>query len=484
MTEPLWHFPAFLAATGGRLVGKAPATVTGISIDSRNVAPGEAFFAIKGDRFDGHDFVAQALSAGAGVAVVARERLAGFGGPSATLVVVDDVLAALADLGRAARARSRTRIAGITGSVGKTGTKEMLARSLAPDGEVHFSPASFNNHWGVPLTLARLPVSAKYAVFEIGMNHAGEIEPLVKMVRPHVALITTVEPVHLEFFPSEEAIAEAKAEIFLGVEPGGAAVINRDNRHFAALARLAGAAGIARIVGFGEHESAEARLRLAKLKPECSCVAAEILGEAISYKLAAPGRHLVQNSLAVLAAVALLGGDLAKAAMAFAGLEPPRGRGARHRLAIEGRSVTLIDESYNANPASMRAAIALLGQAAPAGNGRRIAVLGDMLELGPKSPDLHAELAEIITEAGVDRVYLAGPLMQALWEQLPPARRAGYAERAAELAPILGDELRAGDVVMIKGSKGSRMGPLVEALKARFAPTVAAADEPRGQEFA
>jgi UDP-N-acetylmuramoyl-tripeptide--D-alanyl-D-alanine ligase len=481
MTEPLWRFSAFLAAVNGQLLGSAPGSITGTSIDSRTVAPGEAFFAIKGDRFDGHDFVAKAFAAGAAAAVVARERVAGLGAVGGPLVVVDDALAALADLGRAARARSSARIAAITGSVGKTGTKEMTARALAGDGEVHFSPASFNNHWGVPLTLSRLPVSAKYAVFEIGMNHAGEIEPLVKMVRPHVAVVTTVEPVHLEFFPSEQAIAEAKAEIFLGVEPGGAAVINRDNRHFGTLARLARAAGIDHVVGFGEDPGAEARLTLVKLKPECSCVSAEILGEKISYKIAAPGRHVVQNSLAVLAAVVLLGGDIAKAAMAFASLASPTGRGARHRLAIGGEPVTLIDESYNANPASMRAALALLGQAEPAGAGRRVAVLGDMLELGPQSPDLHAGLADAIAAAGVDRVYLAGPLMRALWEKLPPRRRAGYAESAAELSSVLIAELAGGDVVMVKGSNGSRMGPLVEALKARFAPITAAAEEPRGE---
>ena len=482
MKRSLWDFAPFLAAINGRPLGIKPETLAGVSIDSRTVAPGEAFFAIKGERFDGHDFVAQALAACAGVAVVAKERLAGLGKIKGSLVVVDDVLAALADLGRAARARSIARIAAITGSVGKTGTKEMLARSLAPDGEVHFSPASFNNHWGVPLTMSRLPPAARYAVLEIGMNHAGEIEPLAKLVRPHVALITTVEPVHLEFFPTVKAIAEAKAEIFLGVEPGGAAVINRDNPHFALLARRARAAGIERIVGFGEHRRAEARLKLVKLKPECSCVSAEILGEEISYKLAAPGRHLVQNSLAVLAAVVLMGGDLAKAALALAELGAPKGRGARHRLAIGGAGATLIDESYNANPASMRAAIALLGQAEPGRSGRRIAVLGEMRELGSKSPKLHAELADAIAAAKVDRVYLAGPLMRALWDALPQARRAAHAESAAELTPLLYDGLAAGDVVMVKGSNASRMGPLAEALKAHFAAAPAAAEE-RGQEF-
>jgi UDP-N-acetylmuramoyl-tripeptide--D-alanyl-D-alanine ligase len=484
MKTPLWTFDAFLAAINGRVLGIEPAAIPGIAIDSRTLLPGDAFFAIKGDRFDGHDFVAEALAAGAGLAVVAKERLAGLGKINGSLVVVEDVLGALADLGRAARARSSAQVAAVTGSVGKTGTKEMLARTLAPEGEVHFSPASFNNHWGVPLTLSRLPPAAKFGVFEIGMNHAGEIEPLVRMVRPHVALITTVEPVHLEFFRSVKAIAAAKAEIFLGVEPGGAAVVNRDNPHYGTLVKLARAAGIERIVGFGEDRRAEARLKLVKLKPECSCVSAVILGEEISYKLAAPGRHLVQNSLAVLAAVALMGGDLAKAALALAALEPPKGRGTRHRLAIGSVGATLIDESYNANPASMRAAIALLGQSQPVHNGRRVAVLGDMRELGRKSPTLHAALAGVIAEANVDRVYLAGPLMRALWNMLPPAQRGAYAESAAELAPILYDQLGAGDVIMVKGSNASRMGPLVEALKARFAPAPAAAEEPRGQEFA
>ena len=423
MNGPLWTFDAFIAAIRGRPLGVRPEAIAGISIDSRTLLAGDAFFAIKGDRFDGHDFVAEALAAGAGVAVVAKQRLAGFGKIEGSLVVVEDVLGALADLGRAARARSSARIAAITGSVGKTGTKEMLARTLEPEGDVHFSPASFNNHWGVPLTLSRLPAAAKFGVFEIGMNHAGEIAPLTRMVRPHVALVTTVEPVHLEFFRSVKAIAAAKAEIFLGVEPGGAAIINRDNPHYGTLAKLARAAGIERIVGFGEHRRAEARLKLLKLKPDCSCVSAEILGEEVSYKLAAPGRHLVQNSLAVLAAVVLMGGDLAKAGLALARLEPPKGRGARHLLAIGTAGATLIDESYNANPASMRAAIALLGQAQPVRNGRRIAVLGDMRELGPKAPALHAALADALGEAHVDRVYVTGPCMGALWEVLPPALR-------------------------------------------------------------
>jgi UDP-N-acetylmuramoyl-tripeptide--D-alanyl-D-alanine ligase len=475
MSAPLWVFADALAATGGRVVGIPPDPITGVSIDSRTVSPGDAFFAIRGERFDGHEFVASALSGGAAVAVVAEGQLAGLGdvGP---MIVVNDVLAALADLGRAARARSGARIAAITGSVGKTGTKEMLAAALASEGTVHFSPASFNNHWGVPLTLARMPRSAKFAAFEIGMNHAGEIEPLVRMVRPHVAIVTTVEPVHLEYFAGVEDIARAKAEIFSGLEPDGAAVVNLDNAQGALLVDLARAAGVERIVGFGEAEAAEARLNLVKLKPECSCVSATILGEEISYKLAAPGRHLVQNSLAVLATVTLLGGDLARASLALGAMPAPKGRGARHRLAIGNGGATLIDESYNANPASMRAAIALLGQAEPSRDGRRIAVLGDMRELGPDAPTLHAGLAEALTAARVDQVFAAGPLMRSLWEVLPDGMGTAYASTAAEIESRLAAELRPGDVIMVKGSNASRMGPLVDALKARFAPRERAAE--------
>ena len=272
---------------------------------------------------------------------------------------------------------------GVTGSVGKTGTKEALRLALARSGETHASVASYNNHWGVPLSLARCPASARYAVFEMGMNHAGEIEPLTRLVRPHVAIVTTVEPVHLEFFGSVEAIADAKAEIFRGLEPGGAAVINRDNPQFARLAARAKSAGVERIVSFGEHAKADARLIKCALHPDCSTVQARILGTDVTYKLGAPGRHVVLNSLAVLAAASLAGADLALAALALADLKPPSGgRGARITLDLPGGTALLIDESYNANPASMRAALALLGQAPMGPRGRRIAVLGDMLELG------------------------------------------------------------------------------------------------------
>jgi len=480
VSEPLWTSDAFLAATGGRSSGAPPQAIAGISIDSRTIAAGEAFFAIHGDTFDGHDFVAMALARGAATAVVAEDKLAALGDAHGSLTVVADPLAALGGLARAARARSQARIAAVTGSVGKTGTKEMLAAALAADGPVHYSPASFNNHWGVPLTLARMPPSARYGVFEIGMNHAGEIEPLTKMVRPHAAIVTAIAPVHLEFFKDVDEIARAKAEIFLGVEPGGVAIVNRDSPHFALLAELAEAAKVARVIGFGEHRQAEARLDACKLKEQCSCISARILDDEISYKLGAPGRHLVQNSLAVLAAVSVLGGDLAKGALALAAVPAPKGRGARHRLAARHGEATLIDESYNANPASMRAAIALLGQAVPGRHGRRIAVLGDMRELGEDAPAMHAELAGALAEAGIDRVFLAGPLMAALWEKLPATRRGAYGASAADIEDALFDAIEPGDVIMVKGSNASRMGPLMDAITARFVP--ARAPQNRRQE--
>ncbi len=475
MSAPLWTWDSFLGATGGRPVGPPPEAISGISIDSRTIKPGDAFFAIQGDKHDGHDYVSFALAAGAATAVVGEGRLAGLGRITGSLTLAEDVLAALSGVGVAARLRSKARIAAITGSVGKTGTKEMLAAALAPSGTVHASPASFNNHWGVPLTLARMPRDAEYGVFEIGMNHPGEIEPLTRMVRPHVAIITTVEPVHLEYFKDVEEIARAKAEIFLGLEPGGAAILNRDNPHFALLADLARATGVARIVGFGEHEEAEVRLTAANLKENVSCIAATVLGEEVSYKLGAPGRHVVQNSLAVLAAVSLVGGDLARAALALAGLAAGKGRGQRQELHVPGGTAVLIDESYNANPASMSAAIALLGQTEPGRNGRRIAILGDMRELGRGAEAMHAALAGPLAEADVDAVFLVGPLMRSLWDALPVRLHGGYTEKAEDMQPLVADAIAPGDVIMVKGSNASRMGPLVETIKARFAPAKAAA---------
>ena len=467
--RPLWTVDAMAQAMRAERIDPLPGSVPGLSIDTRTIAPGEAFFAITGDSRDGHEFVPEALQAGAGLAVIAAWRRANFAA-DAPLLVVPDVLQGLRDLARAARARSQAKVIGVTGSVGKTSTKEALRLALAAGGETHASVASYNNHWGVPLSLARCPAEARYAVFEMGMNHAGEIEPLSRLARPHVAIITAVEPVHLEFFRSVEDIADAKAEIFLGLEAGGAAVINRDNPHFARLQRHAQSRGVERIVSFGEHAKADARLLKSSLLPDCSTVQARILGAHVTYKVGAPGRHLVLNSLAVLAAAAIVGVDLALAALALANMKPAAGRGSRTVLEVRGGSVQLIDESYNANPASMRAALALLGQAEVGPLGRRIAVLGDMLELGERGTDLHRELVQPVLAHAIDLVFCCGSLMKSLWEALPPERRGGYAENSAALEPQVLAAISPSDAVMVKGSLGSRMALIVKALERVYSP--------------
>jgi len=468
VSEPLWSLDAMAAAMKAERAGNLPRDVPGLSIDTRTIKPGEAFFAIQGENRDGHEFVEAALHAGAGLAVVARRKMAAMP-QGAPLLIADDALAGLNDLAKASRARSQAKIVAVTGSVGKTGTKEALRLVLGKQGETHASAASYNNHWGVPLSLALMPQSAKFGVFEIGMNHAGEITPLTKLVRPHVAIVTTIAPVHLEFFGTLAAIADAKAEIFLGVEPGGTAVLNADNPQFAHLKRAAQIAAVKHIVAFGESDGADAHLAKVSLQAETSTVQASILGRDVTYKLGAPGRHVVENSLAVLAAAQLLGADLALAALALADLKAPAGRGERVTLELPGGAVLLIDESYNANPVSMRAALALLGQVPMKGMGRRIAVLGDMLELGPDGAALHADMADAVTGNAVDLVFCSGPLMKSLWDALPSGRRGGYADTSAALEPEILGAIAANDAVMIKGSLGSRMSPIVKALRRRYA---------------
>jgi UDP-N-acetylmuramoyl-tripeptide--D-alanyl-D-alanine ligase len=459
----LWTVEAMAAAMGAERRGPLPQTVAGISIDSRTIGRGDAFFAIA-DRRDGHEFVASALAAQAALAVVARNPPVNLplGAP---LLVVPDVLGGLRALAAAARARTKAKVIGVTGSVGKTGTKEALRLALSKDGETHASVASYNNHWGVPLSLARCPASADYAVLEMGMNHPGEIAPLSRLARPHVAVITAIAPVHLEFFGSLAKIADAKAEILLGLEPGGAAVLNRDNSQFTHLKRRAKETGVARIVSFGEHAKADARLIKCALHADCSTVQAEILGTELAYKIGAPGRHLVLNSLAVLAAVVLAGADLALAALALSELKPVSGRGALIEIELPGGSAFIIDDSYNANPVSVAAALALLGQTPVGPRGRRIAVLGDMLELGPRGRALHRGLLAAVNSHSIDLVFCCGPLMRALWQALPASRRGGYAESSAALEAQVLAAIRAGDVVMVKGSLGSRMALIVKALQ-------------------
>lgn len=470
MTEtpraPLWTSTE--AETAVRGDSNATWSATGVSIDSRTLSRGDLFVAIQGPNFDGHAFVADALSKGAAAAVVSRrpDNVAA----DAPLLLVADPFKALQDLARAARERSRARIVAVTGSVGKTSTKEALRFVLAAQGLTHATEGSLNNHWGVPLSLARMPREAAYGVFELGMNHAGEISPLSKMVRPHVALITTIEAVHLEFFDSVDEIAAAKAEIFDGVVDGGVAVLNQDNGHFGYLVRQALARGVARVLGFGAAPGAWARLVSYRQIEGGSQVMAEVAGRPVSYQLGAPGRHVAGNSLAVLAAVSQLGASVASAARLLSELTPPKGRGARHEIALDagtpGSRFTLIDESYNASPPAMRAAFAVLAAMEPGSGGRRIAILGDMLELGTESSVIHAKLAQDLVEAGIDLVCTAGADMAHLSEALPRDMRAGHTARAEELLPLVRKLIRPGDVVVVKGSHGSRMGLIVEALLA------------------
>ena len=452
----LWTAEEVAQATGGRM--GAPFVATGVSIDSRNIAQGDLFVALQGPSFDGNDYVAAAQRAGAAGALVSRP----FEG---AVVQVDDTLAGLCALAATARQRSAAKVVAVTGSVGKTSTKEGLARVFAAQGRAHATAGNLNNHWGLPLSVARMPADTQYAVFEMGMNHAGEIAPLSVLARPHVAIVTTVEAVHLENFADISGIADAKAEIFAGLEPGGTAVLNRDNGQFERLAAAARARG-ASVLSFGEHGAAEARLIKVALHGSCSCVAAEIMGQAITYKIGAPGRHWVMNSLAILAATRLVGGDLGLAGLALAEIAAPEGRGKRHQANIGANLFELIDDSYNASPASMRAAFAILAAAKPGPRGRRIAVLGDMLELGPEAAALHAGLAADLDAAKVDRVFTAGPLMQHLHDALPPQRRGAHGAKSIDLVAPLLDQLRGGDVVLVKGSHGSRMHLVVEALLA------------------
>jgi len=456
----LWTAAEIIAATGG--AGPAGWSVGGVSIDSRTVAAGDLFVALAGPSFDGHDFVADALKRGAGGALVSRRP---DGVPAdAPLVLVPDTLAALTALGRSGRDRCTARVIAVTGSVGKTGTKEALRRALERQGPTVASAASLNNHWGVPLSLARMPADTAYGVFEIGMNHPGEVAALTRLVRPDVAVITTISPAHLGFFPSVEAIADAKAEIFQGMSRDGVAVLNRDNAHFERLAAAARACGVTRVLGFGEHAEAAVRLIESHLYSTASAVSAMVADEIIDYCLSVPGRHWVINSLAVMGAVKAAGADVSIAAAVMGSLEALDGRGRRHRIAVAGGEADLVDESYNANPDSMRAALAVLGTIVPRSGGRRIAVLGDMLELGAAASRLHAELAEPVLAAGVDLVFTVGREMQNLDRALPERRRGAHAATSAELVPALITSLRPGDVVMVKGSLGSRMADIVKPL--------------------
>ncbi|MGO8797508.1 MAG: UDP-N-acetylmuramoylalanyl-D-glutamyl-2,6-diaminopimelate--D-alanyl-D-alanine ligase [Roseiarcus sp.] len=464
MSDALWSEAELTEALGAPPGAPLRAPIEGVSIDTRTLRPRDLFFAIKGEMGDGHDHVGRAFAAGAGACVVTRPRAAEFAALGAVFAV-EDTLRAMERLGVAARARTRARIVAVTGSVGKTSVKEMLRVALAAAGPTHASAASYNNHWGVPLTLARMPAASAFGVFEIGMNHPGEIAPLAAMVRPHVALVTTIAPVHVEHLGSLEAIAEAKAEIFGGVEPGGTIVLNRDAPQFALLEQRAGQTG--RVVKtFGADAAADARLL--RFEPEAARVEASLDGRPIVFSLGAPGLHMAQNALGVLLALAALGADPAQGAAALAQFSAQKGRGERLTLHGADGAFTLIDESYNANPASMRAALALLGATTPAVGGRRIAVLGDMLELGAEAARSHLALASDLARNKVDLLFCAGPLMRGLFDASPPAIRGSWGERSADIGQSVFDAARGGDVVMVKGSNGSAMEPIVAALRTRF----------------
>ncbi|MGH6937166.1 MAG: Mur ligase family protein, partial [Methylocella sp.] len=345
-----------------------------------------------------------------------------------------DVLPALERLGAAARVRSPARIVAVTGSAGKTSTKEALRLVLNQDGASHAPVASYNNHWGVPLTLARMPKDTRFGIYEIGMNHKGEITPLSAMVRPHVAIITTIAPVHLEYFESLDEVADAKAEIFSGLVEGGVAILNRDIAEYERLRAHAKASPAGHVASFGEHEKADARLVSVTLGADHSIVQAEVCGQRLNYRLGAPGRHLAMNSLAVLLTAKAFGVELELAAGTLAFFSAQPGRGERLHLSVKNGSFTLIDESYNANPASMRAAIALAGGLPLTAKGRRIAVLGDMLELGESGAAMHAELAGHAVANQIDLVFAAGPLMKHLFEALPGHMQGAWCDGASDLA--------------------------------------------------
>ncbi|WP_425405958.1 UDP-N-acetylmuramoyl-tripeptide--D-alanyl-D-alanine ligase [Hwanghaeella sp.] len=461
----LWTEKAIEAATNGR--STAPFSVSGIQIDSRAVQQGDLFIAIRGANQDGHAYVDDAAEAGAAAAMVATDWADKYAGAAVPvpLHVVADTYNALYDLARAARARTSAKIAAVTGSMGKTGTKDGLAAALAVDGPVHATSGNQNNMYGLPLTLARLPAGSAYGVFEIGMDHAGEIEPLSELLRPHLAIITTVAPVHLEFFDSVEGIADAKAEIFAGLGSDGIAVLPRDNEFFPRLKAKAEERGIRNIITFGTHREADFCLIDAMTTAEGTEIIASIFGKRFTYRHGIPGIQWATNSLAILAGVHGLGGDLQRASDTFSRMQAGAGRGKQTTLALPGGgSALLIDESYNANPDAVRAALAVLDMSAGASGGRRIAVLGDMRELGPTAPEMHAGLADAVTTHQVDHLFCCGPYMSHLAEAVNGQVATLHAEKSTGLIETLLGTVKPGDVVMVKGSLGTNMKPVVEAL--------------------
>lgn len=460
----LWTAKDAAAATGGTVQGDW--AVDGLSIDTREIQAGEMFIALK-DQRDGHDFVVQALEKGASAALVSHipEDVP----KDAPLLIVDDVLTALENLAKAARARTKAKVIGVTGSVGKTTTKEMLRTALSASGKTHAAERSFNNHWGVPLTLAGMPADADFAVIEIGMNAPGEIAPLAKLADLDVAVVTIVAAAHLAAFESVDLIAKEKAAIFEGLRADGAAIINADLDTTPILA-----AAHQKPIRFGAVDGADFQLIQSHVSTNATTIKAMVNGEEIMFKLAAPGRHLAMNALAVLATCTASGADLAQSMMALGQWTAPDGRGTRTEIRLDDAQnavIHLIDESYNANPTSMEAALDVLAASEPtdrvgkSGKGRRIAVLGDMLELGETEETLHAGLADLNAVDQIDLVHTSGPLMNSLHIALPDAKRGTHTENAADLAANIHHMLDAGDVIMVKGSNGSKISAVVRAIE-------------------
>ncbi|MBI3418849.1 MAG: UDP-N-acetylmuramoyl-tripeptide--D-alanyl-D-alanine ligase [Proteobacteria bacterium] len=459
--KALWTSGAIAAATSGTCVGKWEAAR--ISTDSRQLKPGDLFIALKGPNHDAHDFVAEAFNKGAVGAVVSHMPAKC---PPEKLVLVANTFYALQDLGKAGRARASAKIIAVTGSVGKTGCKEALRQVLSAQAPSFASAASYNNQWGVPWSLALLPPDAVYGVFEMGMNHAGELAPLSKLARPHIALITGIANVHAAHFASLEDIARAKSEIFQGLEPGGTAVLNGDDTYYEVMRQAAAQVGVKNIARFGRGAGFEAQLEEFSLEAEGSRVRARVLGQPLSYYIGVPGEHWVMNSLAVLLCAGLAGADLAKAAKTFEKLALAEGRGGARQVEFPGGHFTLVDESYNASPVAMEAAIKVLAARQPARGGSRVLVLGDMKELGDKASEIHAGLARPILNSGVGRVYACGELMRYLKEALPEGLCHGWALTSGELASQVAAEIRDGDIVTVKGSHSMMMEKVVQALLA------------------
>ncbi len=456
--EILWTSEEAEKATGGKATAKWQAT--GVSIDSRTVGKGDLFIAIKGENFDGHDFVADALQKGAAAAVVSKIPTGVT--EKSPLLIVKDTFEGLKSLGSFSRARTKAKIIGVTGSVGKTSTKEMIQKALATQGKTYATVGNLNNHFGAPLSLARMHKDCDFGVFELGMNHAGEISVLTKIIKPHVAIITTVEAVHLEFFKSVAEIADAKSEIFEGMA-GGVAVLNIDNPYYERMRKSAEKSGIKRIISFGQNDKADFCLSTVTNTNSGMQIKSECLGKSYEYSMQVRGSHQAKNSLGVLAVVDGLGADIQKAIKGISEFQVTKGRGQIHEIPVGTGKATLIDDAYNASPASMRAALEVLAGRRIMG-GRAVAVLGDMRELGPTGGELHANLAQDVVANNIDIVFTAGSLMQNLHDALPKEKRGAHTKDYAEMIPVIIKAIKPNDVILVKSSNGSKMSKVVEAI--------------------